>query len=327
MCLKTRRIVISICLLIVSTLIPGCDLSGEEQKLKGAGLLIPKTINDQVWGTKGYTGLLQIGKQFDVDVYYREDIDTKVLTENAVREFHEMGVNFIIGHGDIYAEYFNEVAGDYPDIHFVSLNGSASEKNTTSLAFKGYAMGYIGGMIAAEMSKNDTIAVIGAYPTQPEVQGFVNGAKYENPSITVHNAFTENWDDADAALRHTEILMNKEIDVIYPAGDSFNVPVIEKAKQEGIYVIGYIADQLDFGEKTVLTSTVQHVDKLLLYTAEQFSEGLLKSGDIYFDFEDDVVSIGRFSPEIPHEYRKEIETYIEIYKQTGELPGEEGKNE
>ncbi|MGN1401501.1 MAG: BMP family ABC transporter substrate-binding protein [Bacillus sp. (in: firmicutes)] len=323
----TRKLLLLAVTIVFLPLTGSCGVFSSEQKLQSVGLLMPETIHDQVWGTKGYRGLLQIRSSFDVDVYYREDIDSKALVEDAVNELNDMGVNLVIGHGDFYAETFNEIASDYPDIHFVSLNGNATEPNTTSLLFEGYAMGYFGGMIASEMSKTNNIGVIGAYSTQGEITGFIDGAKWMKNDMEIHSRYVGDWDDVDQATAFVEELEKKNVDVYYPAGDGFNVPVIEKVKENGKYVIGYVSEQQDFGERTVLTSTIQHVDKLILLAASEFNKGKLESGNLSFDFQEDVISMGKYSPLIPEDFQEKMDRYIEEYIKTGSLPGKGDRDE
>jgi transcriptional activator of comK gene len=89
-----------------------------------------------------------------------------------------------------------------------------------------------------------------------------------------------------------------------------------------LYAIGYVSDQSDMGESTVLTSTVQHVDKLYEVVADRFSNNELKAGNIPFDFQDKVISMGKFSPLVDEEFREVIESDIQHYIRTGELPNE-----
>lgn len=289
-------------------------------KLKKAGLLIPDTINDQVWGTKGYKGLLKIQSQHNIEVYYKEGMNSQLVVERAVKEFDQKGVNIIFGHGNEYAEYFNQLSPSYPHIHFVSFNGDAENTNTTSLNFEGYAMGFFGGMIAGHMTKTNVIGIIAAYEWQPEIEGFYEGANYENPQVDVMIEYVGNWDDARKAIELLNKITAKGADVIYPAGDGYNVPVIEQVKEKGHYAIGYISDQSDLGESAVLTSTIQHVDVLYELVAERFDKGELKSGNLSFDFQEDVITLGKFSSDVDQEFINNINTAIAEYRKTGELP-------
>lgn len=71
-----------------------------------------------------------------------------------------------------------------------------------------------------------------------------------------------------------------------------------------------------------MTSTVQHVDKLYEVVAEQFNNSELKSGNLSFDFDEGVISLGKFSPLIEEEFKTEILSYIEQYKETGKVPNQ-----
>ncbi|MFO1445535.1 BMP family ABC transporter substrate-binding protein [Bacillus sp. Bva_UNVM-123] len=307
-----------LCLLLLAS----CGQQMSKDKLQKAGLLIPDTVNDQVWGTKGYKGMLKIQSKYNVEVYYKEGMNSLLVVERAIEEFNQKGVNLIFGHGNEFADYFNEISNKYPNIHFISFNGDAKNSNTTSLNFEAYAMGFFGGMIAGHMTKTNMIGIIAAYEWQPEIEGFYEGAKYQNNDVKVFIEYVENWDDNQKAKMLLDKLLAKDVDVVYPAGDGYNVPVIEKVKEKGRYAIGYISDQSDLGESVVLTSTVQHVDALYELVAEKFNKGELQSGNLFFDFQDDVISLGKYSSNVDPEYIQTIDEAIENYKKTGKLPNE-----
>jgi transcriptional activator of comK gene len=303
-------------------LLGGCEQPLSNGKIEKVGLLVPDTINEQVWGAKGYRGLLKIQSRFDVDVYYKEGVTTKSEIELAINEFEQKGVNLIFGHGNEYSEYFNKISKEYPNIHFISFNGNAKKDNTTSLNFEGYAMGFFGGMVAAHMTQTNHIGTIAAFEWQPEVEGFYEGATFYNDEIDVDIYYVGHWDNENKASTILDKILAEGADVIYPAGDGYNVHVIEKVKEKGLYVIGYVSDQSDFGESTVLTSTVQHVDDLYELAATKFNENELQSGNLSFDFQDDVISLGKFSPLVDDQFKEALYKDINTYKDTGRLPNE-----
>ncbi len=303
-------------------LLGGCGQPLTTGEIEKVGLLVPETISDQVWGTEGYRGLLKIQSRFDIDVYYKEGMNSESLVEAAVKEFAEKGVNLIYGHGNEYAEYFNRISEKYPDIHFISFNGDAKNENTTSLNFDAYAMGFFGGMVAAHMTQSNHLGVIAAFEWQPEVEGFYEGATFYNSDIDVEITYVGHWDHDEKAMEILEKLLSQDVDVIYPAGDGYNVPVIERVKEKGLFVVGYVSDQSDLGESTVLTSTVQHVDTLYELVATKFNAKDLESGNLYFDFQDGVISLGKFSPNVDDEFRELMQQHISTYKSTGKLPNE-----
>lgn len=309
--------------LLILILLAGCGHQVGNGKLSKVGLLVPETVSDQVWGTKGYNGMLKIQSEFDAEVYYKEGMDSKESVENAVKEFDQKEVKLIFGHGNEYAEFFNDLANQYPNIHFVSFNGNATQKNTTSLNFNGYAMGFFGGMVAAHMTKTNQLGVIASYEWQPEVEGFYDGALFENKQVNVTINYVGHWDDKVKALAYLDSMLNNNIDVIYPAGDGYNVPVIEKIKENSKYAIGYVSDQADLGKTTVLTSTVQDIERLYKMVAHQYVSGTLKDGNQSYDFQDDVITMGKFSPLVDESYVAKLNVLIEDYKRTGKLPNEQ----
>jgi transcriptional activator of comK gene len=303
-------------------LLGGCGQPLTKGEIEKVGLLVPETINDQVWGTEGYRGLLRIQSRFNIDVFYKEGMNSEALVEAAVKEFDENGVNLIYGHGNEYAVYFNHISEKYPDIHFISFNGDAKHENTTSLNFDAYAMGFFGGMVAAHMTQTNHLGVIAAFEWQPEVEGFYEGATFYNNEVEVEIYYVGHWDNDEKAMQILDGLLSRGADVIYPAGDGYNIPVIERVKEKGLYVIGYVSDQSDMGESTVLTSTVQHVDVLYELVASKFNEKSLESGNLYFDIPDGVISLGEFSPIVDNEFKEVIHQHINTYKATGKLPNE-----
>ena len=309
-------------LLLLPILLIGCAdpiSSSSNQKI---GLLLEDTIDDQGWNSKGYQGLLNIHANMNVEVVFKEDMNTEEKVENAVAEFIEDDVNLIFGHGRIFADFFTEIGQEYPDVHFVSFNGDVEGENVTSLHFDSYSMGFFAGMVASAMTETGEVGVIAAFPWQPEVEGFEDGAKLGHSTTDVHVKFVGDWTDDEQALHYFKELQEKEVDVFYPTGDGYHVKVIEEAKKEGLFAIGFVGDQSDLGESTVLTSTVQHVDHLYELVAEQYSNNELEAGNVSYDFQDGVISLGQFSPKVPEDIQAQIKEAVEIYIETGELPTE-----
>ncbi len=317
------KLMLSFFIVLSTFFLASCGQADNKGQLKSVGLLVSGTVTDQVWGTKGYKGLLNIQSKYNVDVYYKEYVDSLALTESAVEEFKHKGVNLIFGHGSEYAEFFDILSKKYPDIHFISFNSSANNENTTSASFDGYTMGFFGGMVAGHMTKTNIISVIAAFDTQPEVQGFKDGAMYENENVKVLTDFVQSWDNREKALKLLDTAIANEADIIYPAGDGFNVDIIEQVKAKGLYAIGYVSDQSDLGKMTVLTSTVQDVSEMFDILASDFNEGKLKSGNISYGMKENVITLGKFSPSIDAAFIEKINQGIKQYKQTGKFPSKQ----
>lgn len=299
----------------------GC--SSNEQEIQNVGMLLDGSINDQAWGSKGYAGLLEIGNTYDVDVFYKEDITTEQQVVNTVEEFVQDGVNLIFGHSSIYGKYFVDIAESYPDVHFVYFNGGYVSDNVTSLNFDSHAMGFFGGMVAGKMTSNDNVGIIAAHEWQPEIEGFYEGVKYENPRAEINMNFVNDWNDTETAEEIYEQVIQTGIDVVYPTGDAFSKEIVEKAARDDLFAIGYVTDQSEIGGQHVLTSTIQHVDKLYMLAADLYEEGELEGSIQTYDFQDDVISLGPFSSNVPEDYQEYLTEVVGEYKETEILPNEQ----
>lgn len=306
-------------LLLLAT---GCATVTETPPATKVGLLLPHNIDDQGWNTKGYEGLLKIHSKLNVDVFYKEEVETQAMIEAAIEEFVDSGVNLIFGHGQLYVPFFMELKDKYPKVHFVTFNGDVSGENITSLNFEGYSMGFFAGMLASEMSVAKKVGVIAAFPWQPEVEGFVDGVFFQNHEVDVKVEYVSSWVDTKKALSIYNEMVSEGVDVFYPAGDGYHVPIIEEVKKHGLYVIGFIGDHSDLGQSTVLTSTIQHVDNLYEMVVEKFLRGELGTGNKYFDFQEGVISLGSYSVEVPEELQQKINEAIDTFIETGKLPNE-----
>ena len=315
-----KKVYSLIIIIFILLIVAGCR--SDDDRIQNAGMLVDGTIEGQAWGEKGYDGLQQIGEKYDVDVFLKENISTEQEIAEAVDDLVYDGVNLIFGHSSIYGNYFTELAKSYPEVHFVYFNGGYYEDNVTSLNFNAHAMGFFAGMIAAEMSTTNQIGMVSAYQWQPEIEGFFEGAKYRNPEANVMIEFVNNWNDRETAIDLYEQMREKGVDVFYPTGDSYSEEIIQHAKEDGVYAIGYVADQSYIGEETVLTSTIQHVDKLYEYAAKKFNEDELEGKIMTFDFQEEAISLGEFSPSIPESFRDYMDDIVEEYMETDLLPNE-----
>jgi len=303
-------------------MLSGCGNYFDSGNLQNVGMLVETSAHDEPWDKKGYKGLMAIEKQFNTDVYYKEEVKTMQEVRDAVDELVEDGVNLIFGHSAKYGKFFEEISKVYPEVHFVYYNGGQFTENVTSLNFNSHAMGFFAGMLAGEMTETNHVSVIGAFEWQPEIEGYFEGVTFQNPEAEVHLNYVNDWNGKEKAMEMYKTMRGQGADVIYPAGNAYSASIIEQASADGIYAIGYVADQSHIAEKTVLTSTVQHVEDLYTMAAENFNDGDLRGGVTTFDFQDDVISLGEFSPEVPKDVRSQIQEEVKAYKDTGLLPNE-----
>ncbi len=292
----------------------------DDGKLNNVGLLMEGTIHDETWGSGAYSGLLNIKEDKNVSVLLRENIATLKTAEKAVKDLERQGVNLVFGHGSNYGRIFDSLNEYYPEIHFVYFNGQTFDHNITSIHFDGYDMGYFAGRLAGEMTSTKHIGIIRAFKMQEEAEGFYEGVLAVDPTIKVSVRSVNSWYDQQKAMLHFQQLTEQGIDVVYPAGDGFNVPVIKAAEAEDIFAVGYIQDQHHISESTVLTSTVQQLDGLYLKVADMYDQQQLTPGIINFPFDQSFVTLGTYSNEVPEGLQSKLNNEMDSYIESGVLP-------
>ena len=313
---------LTIIFLTLFIILAGCSQLSSSGKNYRVGMLVETTIHDQAWGQKGYKGMQTIQEEYGVDIFYKEGVQTYAQTVNAVEDLVDQGVNVVFGHSSIYGKHFRQLHRNFPDVEFIYFNGQYSAENVTSLNFSAHAMGFFGGMVAGEMTESDTIGLIAVFEWQPEVEGFYEGVMHQNPEAEVQISFTNSWEDRGKAHQIYNKMKAEGADVFYPAGDLFNISLINQMQKDHKYAIGYLSDQSSIAENTVLTSTVQQVDKVYKLAMERVMAKDLPNEPIYFDFKDGAISIGEFSPEVPKDFRKQMKESVKQYIETGKLPNE-----
>src|SRR5690625_1775548 len=316
---KTRLIYL---LGFIILLVTSCQISGNNEVEK-VGVLIETPLINNSWDARGYQGLVNIKEKYDIDVYLKENINSENAIIQAVNEFDQEGVTLIFGHSNFYGKYFNELANNFPNIHFVYFNGGYHTENLTSLNFKSHAMGFFSGMVAGKVSETNHIGILASHEWQPEVEGFYEGVMYENPLAKVSVDFIHDWNNQQMVASYYEQMIADDVDVIYPTGELYSEYVLNRVVEDKIYGIGYGLDQSYIDSKRVLTSTIQHVDKLYTLSVNEAINKTLNGGVYFYDFQDGVVSLGTFSTHVPIDYQAYINESIETYKTSNLLPHEE----
>ncbi|SES20059.1 BMP family ABC transporter substrate-binding protein [Salisediminibacterium halotolerans] len=308
----------------IALILSGC---ANEQEDRAAGLLMPEPIDDQGWNYEAYQGVMSAQADRELEMFISEGKTSQADIKAKIDAWSEEGVELIIGHSHLYGDHFADLHEHYPDTHFVVMNEEVSGDNMTGLHFNGYAMGYFAGMLAADSSANEHIAAIGAFPFQPELQGFEDGARYYSSAVQTDIATIESWMDTEAAERKYDELTEAGADIFYPAGNGFNVQIIERVKEDQLHAIGYVGDQIDLGESVILSSTVQKVGYLYEYLLDAFQNDELTNGNHYFDFNDGAVAMGDFGAAVDEETKKWLNKHVSHYIEHEELPHESDVDE
>lgn len=171
---------------------------------------------------------------------------------------------------------------------------------------------YQAGYLAARMARGPRPHVISSVaglpipPVQAYVAGFQAGAKAADPKIKLLNKYTYDFTN-EAKCQHAALAQIAEgSQVVFDVAGACGVGALEAAKQKGIYGIGVDIDQSYLG-KFVLTSVVKNLNVAVFDFARRLVEGRLKmGGNLEFDYRNDGVKLGKFSPDVPPALRRKV---------------------
>ena len=199
--------------------------------------------------------------------YLEIEMQSEAQREQALRRFAEAGANPIVTTGFAMSGPIEQVAPDYPDTKFVTIDGWVEAPNVLVIAFTEHEGSYLVGMMAAMASQSGTVGFIGGMDV-PLIRkfacGYAQGVKAVNPDATVISNMTGTtpaaWNDPVKGSELTQAQISRGADVIYAAAGGTGVGVLQTAADEGILSIGVDSNQNYMHPGKVLTSMLKRVD-------------------------------------------------------------------
>ncbi|MCV2882661.1 BMP family lipoprotein [Actibacterium sp. XHP0104] len=194
-------------------------------------------------------------------------LQSEAQREQALRSFAEAGANPIITTGFAMASPIEEVAPDYPDTLFVTIDGWVDMPNVLTIGFTEHEGSYLVGMMAAKASKTGTVGFIGGMDV-PLIRkfacGYAQGVLAANPDAKVISNMTGTtptaWNDPVKGGELANAQISQGADVIYAAAGGTGVGVLQTAADAGILSIGVDSNQNHLHPGQVLTSMLKRVD-------------------------------------------------------------------
>jgi basic membrane protein A len=199
---------------------------------------------------------------------FREiELQSEAQREQALRRFAEAGANPVITTGFAFSTPLAEVAPDYPDTTFVTIDGFVDLPNVLTIGFTEHEGSFLVGMMAAMASETGTVGFIGGMDV-PLIRkfacGYAQGVMAVDPEATIVANMTGTtpaaWNDPVKGSELTKAQISQGADVVYAAAGGTGVGVLQTAADEGILSIGVDSNQNHLHPGQVLTSMLKRVD-------------------------------------------------------------------
>jgi transcriptional activator of comK gene len=299
-------------------MILGVETSINEESETYVSILTSDKISDQSWGSFAYRGQMKMEEHYPVHTSLHSELTSEAsITETAIDVIDE-GAELLIGHGREFSDSFTNLAEEYSSVMFVTIHGESTHENQAVYTFDHSAMEFFAALAASLKSDTEKIGVIEPISDDGYAE-FFKGINYYNSQATIYRKTAQSRDDGSEAAHIAKEMIEQGVDVIYTKGNAYNQNVIEHAKKEDIYVIGFMDDQSYMAPEHVLTSVVNDIPQLyVMILKDYFSEDGISSGKHVLTESDEVYLLAPLGPMFTEEEKEFIESEIEKYR-LGEL--------
>jgi basic membrane protein A and related proteins len=248
------------------------SLKPVEGQLKVA-LLTPGAVNDAGWSSIAFQGLKGIEAEGAKTSLADKVTGTKI--KETMRAYAQEGYNLVLGHGFEYNDPGMELAKDFPNTVFVSSSGGKISPNCGAFRFYLEQGFYLGGVLAASVSKSGkiaTVALTGIPSIDSTMKAFKAGAMSVNQDIQVITIGLQDGNDSAAAKQATLSAIGQGADVVIHQANNAAKGVFEACEEKGAFAIGANSDQNKEGA-TVLASAVISVKPVFMQLARDVKAG------------------------------------------------------
>jgi basic membrane protein A len=257
-------------------------------RIRGKG---DKSFNDSAW-----EGTVRAARDFQIQVTDFEP-GQGADREVGLRKLAARGYDVVIGVGFLFTDAIRTVAGDFPDVSFVLVDGHLDGvANVASLVFREHEGSFLVGVLAAMKSTTGTVGFVGGMDV-PLIHKFEAGYKagvgHVRPDATVLVGYAGVRPEAFSdPVRGKEIALSQigqGADVIFHAAGVTGLGVIEAARERGKLAIGVDSNQNGVAPGAVLTSMIKHVDNALYAVIADAVAGEFRGGLVEFGLAEDGV--------------------------------------
>jgi basic membrane protein A and related proteins len=295
---------------------PGRDSAADAGKVQVGIVFDSGGKDDRSFNAAAWEGVKRARRDLPIVLRDAEPGDPTSL-EPAMRAFAERGFDLIVGIGFAQTPIVEQVARDYPHLHFAIVDGVSQLPNVASLVFKEHEGSYLVGMIAARKSKTGVLGFVGGMDI-PLIHrfatGYEEGARAVDPDVRVFQNYvgvTEAaWNNPGKGKELAIAQIGKGADVIFAAAGNSGLGVFDAAEQHDKFVIGVDSNQNWVKPGHVLTSMVKRVDNAVYQIVRDEVSGRFQGGIHVYGLENEGVgyALDRYNRDlIPQEVLREVD--------------------
>ena len=195
----------------------------------------------------------------------------------AIRGYAEDGFDVVIAHGSQYGGSLQEIAPDFPNVAFAW--GTAADTfglpNVTGYSAASDEGGYVMGVMGAMLAKGASMGVIGPIEVGDAKlynDGFVAGAKAQDPAVKVGVNYTESFSDTALAAEAATSFVTGGAKAL-TGSSQMTVGAVGVAKNSGVAWFATNSNQTQLAPDVVVASQVYKWDVVLKQLFDKVNAG------------------------------------------------------
>jgi basic membrane protein A len=256
-------------------------------------------IEDGGWNQSHEEGRLYLEENVpNVETVAIPGIDYGEAAQKTLDDLAAEGYDIIVSTADYSAET-GAVAPDYPDTTFLTVFGTAEGPNIGNYMVSLEDGRYIDGIIAGLTTESDIIGYVGGYAIPVVVRpldAFTRGVHAVNPDAVVKAVWVNSWYDPPKERQAAEALADQGADVLGMDLNSPAVPTV--AEKRGLGFVGYGYDRQESAPNSWLSSFLFDWGPYYAGAVEQIRDGSWQPGLWYGGFDDGVLDMAPFGPNV-----------------------------
>ncbi|MBM7062875.1 BMP family ABC transporter substrate-binding protein [Pseudomonas sp. UL073] len=280
------------------------------------GFVYVGPIGDHGWTYQHELGRQAVEKQFGdkVKTTFVENVAEGADAERVIRNMAKGNYDLIFTTSFGFMNPTAKVAKQFPKVTFEHATGYKQDKNLGTYLSRSYEGRYVGGFLAAKMTKTHKIGYIASFPI-PEVIRDINAIqlalnKYD-PTAEIKVVWVNSWFDPGKESDAANALIDQGVDVVFQHTDS--PAPIQTAERRGVYSVGYASDMAHFGPKAVLTSIVNDWGPHYIQATQGVMDGTWKSQDYWGGLAEGTIKLP-ISDLVPADVKSEAQAIIDSIK-------------
>jgi len=234
-------------------------------------VVMPSAINDLAFSQSMYEALISIqsdmGGADKMELVYSEGMFVVDDAAAAIRDYASQGYNLIVAHGSQYGSSLQEIAPDFPETSFAwgTTVDTFDLPNVFAYEARSEQGGYVNGVIAASLSENGVIGIVGPIETGDAklyIDGFSLGAQAADPTVTVNVNYIGSFSDVALASEAANTHIGAGADVLAGTAQMV-VGAVGVAEENEALWFGTQASQTSLAPSIVVANQVYHWEVVL----------------------------------------------------------------